>query len=78
MEYKNETTISAFVLSKATLEEIFEVPNPEVEGQLIRQNRNEMTDTDLDAYVVALLDTSGNMQVISSDSVIFGGLKLEA
>jgi hypothetical protein len=64
MEHKNETTLSAFVLSKATLEERFEITNPEVEGEVKNQTRNGMTDADLDAYVVDLLSTSANTQVI--------------
>jgi hypothetical protein len=32
MEFKNEVTLIAFVLSKATLEKKFEVPDPEPEG----------------------------------------------
>jgi hypothetical protein len=35
-------------------------------------------DSDLEAYVVPLLDTSRNMQVVSSDSVIFGDLKIDS
>jgi hypothetical protein len=77
MEYKNETTLSAFVLSKATLEERFEIPNPEAEGEVKYQTRNGMTDDDLDAYVVALLITSANTQVIASESAIFGGSKID-
>jgi hypothetical protein len=77
MEYKNETTLSAFVLSKATLEEKFEMPAPEAEVTVKLQTRDGMTDADLDEYVVALLSTSSNMDVISSDSVIFGGLKID-
>jgi hypothetical protein len=73
MEYKNETTLSAFVLSKVTLEERFKIPNPEAEGEVNNQTRDGMTDADLDDYMVALLSTRANTQVISSDSAIFGG-----
>jgi hypothetical protein len=73
MEYKNEITLIAFVLSKATLEDKFEIPDPVEEGTVKLQTRNGTTDADLDDYVVVLLRSPGNTDVISSDSVIFGG-----
>jgi hypothetical protein len=77
MEFKNEVTLTAFVLSKATLEKKFEVPDPAPEGTVKFKTREEMTDADLDDYVVALLSSPGNTDVISEDSVIFGGLKID-
>jgi hypothetical protein len=77
MEFKNEVTLTAFVLSKATLENKFEVPDPAPEGTLKVVTREEMMDADLDEYVVALLSSPGNTDVISEDSVIFGDLKID-
>jgi hypothetical protein len=77
MEFKNEVTLITFVLSKATLEEKFEVPNPDEEGTVKFKTREEMTNADLDDYVVALLSSPGNTDVISTDSVIFGGSKID-
>jgi hypothetical protein len=77
MEYKNEVILAIFVLSKATLEKKIEVPDPVAEDTVKFKTREEMTDTDLDDYVVALLSSPGNTDVISEDSVIFGGSKID-
>jgi hypothetical protein len=64
MEFKNEVTLTAFVLSEATLEKKFEVPDPAPEDTVKVVTREEMTDADLDEYVVALLSSPGNTDVI--------------
>jgi hypothetical protein len=76
MEYKKEITLIAFMLSKATLEDKFEIPDPVEECTVKLQTIDGMTNADLDDYVVALLSPNGNTDVISSDSVIFGGSKI--
>jgi hypothetical protein len=65
------------VLSKATLEEKFEVPDPVEEGTVKFNTRDGITNADLDDYVVALLSSPGNTDVISTDSVIFGGSRID-
>jgi hypothetical protein len=60
------------------LENIFEVTDPQTSGQMICQRRIDFAaDSGLEEYVDTLLDTSENMQVIFSDSVIFGDLKID-